>query len=154
MSGQKFYLTKEGLEKLEEEFKHLLALKQEKAHTGAPVAFHSEELDIEFVSFKEDLELLEARINELDYIIKNAELIQPPSGQEIGKVNLGAKIEVEVDSKPDEFIMVGTLEANPTEGKISNESPVGKALLGHKVGDIVLVNSPAKVAFKIKKITY
>jgi transcription elongation factor GreA len=49
---------------------------------------------------------------------------------------------------------VGTLEANPALGKISNESPVGKALLGHKIGDEVLVSSPAKIAYKIKGIKY
>ena len=59
MIEDKFYLTKQGLEKIKQEYKNLLLLKQEKIHTETPVAFHSEELDTEFVAFKEDIELLE-----------------------------------------------------------------------------------------------
>ena len=54
----------------------------------------------------------------------------------------------------DEFVIVGTLEANPALGKISNESPVGRAILGHKVGDAVVVSSPMKITYKIKNIKY
>ncbi|MDD5433292.1 MAG: GreA/GreB family elongation factor [Candidatus Pacebacteria bacterium] len=150
----KFYLTKEGLDKVQKEYKDLLSIKQEKMRTGAPVAFHSEELDTEFVAFKEDLELMEARINDLEYILQNYEIIKSPVGQEKETIQLGAKVSVDVDGQTDEFILVGTLEANPIEGKISNESPVGRALLGHKIGDIVQLNSPVIVNYKIKKISY
>jgi transcription elongation factor GreA len=150
----KFYLTKEGIEKIKQEYKDILLLKQEKIHTETPIAFHSEELDTEFVAFKEDLELIEARSADLEYILKNAVLIEKPIEKGQDEVNLGANILVEVNGKEDEFVIVGTLEASPAEGKISNESPVGKAFLGKKVGDEVLINSPATVAFKIKRISY
>jgi len=150
----KFYLTKEGLEKIKKEYKDILLLKQEKIHTDTPVAFHSEELDTEFVVFKEDLELIEAREADLEYILKNAVLIEKPTQKEQGQVGLGAKVLVDVNGETDELILVGTLEANPIEGKISNESPVGKALFGKKVGDIVQLNSPIVVNYKIKRINY
>lgn len=150
----KFYLTKQGLEKIQQEYKDLLLLKQEKIHTETPVVFHSEELDTEFVAFKEEIELLEARVADLEYILNNYELIQEPSAENRDSVQMGAKVVVEVDGEDDEFILVGTLEANPIEGKISNESPVGKALFGKKIGSIVQLNLPLKTSYKIKKISY
>lgn len=150
----KFYLTKQGLEKIKQEYKDILLLKQEKIHNETPVAFHSEELDTEFVSFKEEIELLEARTADLEYILNNIELIQEPPTDSRDSVQLGARVVVEVDGQDDEIILVGTLEANPAEGKISNESPVGKALFGKKIGSIVQLNSPLKTNYKIKKISY
>ncbi len=150
----KFYLTKQGLEKIKQEYKDLLLLKQEKIHTETPVVFHSEELDTEFVAFKEEVELLESRIADLEYILNNVEIIQEPSIESRDSVQLGAKVVVEVNGEDDEFILVGTLEANPIEGKISNESPVGKALFGKKIGSIIQLNSPVKTNYKIKKISY
>lgn len=150
----KFYLTKEGLEKTKQEYRDILLLKQEKIHNETPVAFHSEELETEFVAFKEDIELLDARAADLEYILNNVELIQEPKAEDRDSVQLGAKVVVEVDGEDDEFILVGTLEANPIEGKISNESPVGKALFGKKIGSIVQLNLPLKTSYKIKKISY
>ncbi len=69
-------------------------------------------------------------------------------------VGIGAKVKIDVAGKNDEFTIVGTLEANPQLGKISNESPVGMALLGHKVGDEVVILAPTKKVYKIKNIKY
>jgi transcription elongation factor GreA len=69
-------------------------------------------------------------------------------------VDLGARVKIGINGHEDEFMLVGTLEANPTAGKISNESPVGKALMGHRVGDKVIISSPVKVVYTIKKISY
>ncbi|MCJ7829700.1 GreA/GreB family elongation factor, partial [Patescibacteria group bacterium] len=102
----------------------------------------------------EDLSFLETRIAELEYIFKNAELIKAPPKEKQNIINLGAQVIVGVDDQTDEFEIIGTLEANPAIGKISNESPVGKILLGHKVGDEVVVSSPIKTVYKIKKIRY
>ncbi len=150
----KFYLTKEGLEKIKKEYKEILLLKQEKIHNETPVAFHSEELETEFVAFKEDIELLDAKTDELEYILNNVEIIKEPSVENRDSVKLGAKVVVEVNGKDEQFTLVGTLEANPIEGKISNESPVGRALFGKKVGSVVQINSPEKISYKIKKISY
>ncbi len=132
-----YYLTKEGLRGLKREYEELLKIRKLKSKGDVPSVFHSEELSAEFVAFREDLDLLESRIEELEHILKNIELIKPPSPKERDKVHLGATLKVELDDEIDEFTIVGTLEANPSQKKISNESPIGKSLLGHRVGDIV-----------------
>jgi len=91
---------------------------------------------------------------ELENILKNTELITAPPKEKQNIVNLGATVFVKVDGQTDEFTIVGTLEADPALGRISNESPVGRALLGHKTGDEVLVSSPIKTIYKIRKIKY
>ncbi len=150
----KYYLTKEGLKKIKKEYENLLKLKKSNLRQEAPPFLHSEELNAEFVSFKEDFEYLETRIEELEHILKNFELIKKPSKKERNKVHLGAQVEVEVNGQKEKFILVGTMEANPTAGKISNESPVGKALVGHKAGEVISISSPSKINYKIKKIKY
>jgi len=152
---KKFYLTKEGLERIKREYQYLKALKLAKTKgEESPKILHSEDLNPEYLAFQEDISFLEARIAELENIFKNIELIKLPKKENQKIVNLGATVVVEVDGQKDEFQIVGTLEANPSLGKISNESPVGKALLGHRVGDEVIVSSPIKTVYRIKKIKY
>lgn len=151
---KKFYLTKEGLEKLKKEYKYLKELRLAKIKGESPQILHSEDVNLEYFAFREDLSFLESRIFEIEHIFKNYQLIKIPPKEKRNIVNLGATVVVEVDGQEDEFQIVGTLEANPALGKISNESPVGKALLGHKVGDEVCVSSPIKTIYKIKKIKY
>ena len=154
MAEKKFYLTEEGLKKIKKEYRDLKDFKLAKTKGAIPKIWHSEDLNPEYLSFQEDLSFLEARIAELEYILKNAELIKPPSKERQNIINLGAQVIVEVDGQTDEFQIVGTLEANPAIGKISNESPVGRALLGHKVGEEVIISSPIQTTYKIKKIKY
>lgn len=149
-----FYLTKEGLEKFKKEYQNLKKLKLSKIKGEIPKIWHSEDLNPEYLSFQEDLSFLENRLAELEYILKNARLIKPPQKEKRNVISLGARVLVEVDGQTDEFNIVGTLEANPALGKISNESPVGRALLGHKVGDVVVISSPIQTVYKIKKIKY
>ena len=151
---KKFYLTKQGLEKIKKEYQDLKNLKFSKTKGEIPKIWQSEDLNPEYLSFQEDLSFLESRIAELEYILKNTELIKPPPKEKQNMVNLGATVLVEVDGQTDEFTIVGTLEANPAIGKISNESPVGRMLLGHRVGDEVVVSSPIQTVYKIKKIKY
>lgn len=151
---KKFYLTKKGLERIRKEYQDLKKLKLAKAKGEVPKIWHSEDLNPEYLSFQEDLSFLETRITELEYILKNAELIKIPPKDKQNIVGLGARVFVEVDGQTDEFTIVGTLEADPSIGKISNESPVGRALLGHKVGEAVIISSPIQTVYKIKKIKY
>ena len=153
--NKKFYLTKKGFERLKKEYETLKKLRLAKIKDGEfPKILHSEDLDPEYLSFWDDLNFLENRILELEDIFKNAELIKLPPKEKRNVVNLGATVLVEIDNQEDELTIVGTLEANPSIGRISNESPVGKALLGHKVGDEVVISSPVRAVYKIKKITY
>ena len=151
---KKFYLTKQGLEKIKKEYKDLKTLKLAKTKGESPKILHSEDFNPEYLAFQEDLNFLESRIIELENILKNVGLINNPSKEKQKIINLGATVLVEVDGQKDEFTIIGSLESNPSVGKISNESPVGKVLLGHKVGEEVVVSSPLKTIYKIKKIKY
>lgn len=152
---RKYYLTVAGLENLKKEYKILKGIRLAKTKgEEAPEILHSEDLNPEYLSFQEDLSFLETRTIELENIFKNAELIEFPSKEKRNIICLGAEVTIEVDGDKDEFKIVGTLEANPSLGRISNESPVGRALLGHRVGDEIVVSSPIKVIYKIKKIRY
>jgi len=154
IENQKFYLTKEGLKEIEKEYETLKKIRHAKTNEEAPSIWESEDLNPDYLSFREDLEMLETRLAELENILKNTVIIKKPSGEKVNFVDLGAVVDVEIDGDKDEFMIVGTLEANPILGRISNESPVGKALIGHKAGDEVVISSPVKTIYKIKKIKY
>ncbi|MDD2913150.1 MAG: GreA/GreB family elongation factor [Candidatus Pacebacteria bacterium] len=151
---KKFYLTKKGLEKAKKEHEGLLDIKRRKIKGEAPELLHSEDLNPEYLSYLEDMELLDGRIAELELILKNAQIILPPKKEDKEKIMPGAKVLLEIDGLEDEFEIVGSFEANPSLGKISNESPVGKALLGRQAGEEFVISSPIKTAYKIKKIKY
>ena len=148
-------LIEDAFKFIEKEYKELLAFEHKKSlDQEAPKILESEDLNPEFVSFQEDVGFLRSRIDELKNIIDHHQLIKNPPKDQKGIVGLGAKVQIAVDGQKDEFVIMGTLEANPALGKISNESPVGKALLGHKVGEEVVVSSPVKISYKIKSIKY
>lgn len=155
MEEKRFYLTKQKLKELEQEHESLVVFERSKTiGEEAPRVLESEDLNPEFLSFQEDMSFLRSRITELENILNNHELIKNPSGQNKNIIGLGAKVLVSIDGEKDEFLITGTLEANPSLGRISNESPVGKALMGRKVGEEVVVSSPIKTIYKIKKIKY
>jgi len=134
---EKIYLTGRGLEKFKKEYERLLETRNTKDEDP------------------ENLVLINQRVEELSTIIKTYELIQAPPKHKQHIVNLGATVVVEVGGQIDEFTILGTLEANPSLGKISNESPVGRALFGRKIGDEVIISSNIKtIIYKIKEIKY
>jgi transcription elongation factor GreA len=152
---KKFYLTKEGINKLTKEYQELRSMKTLKTADEMPKILHSEDLDPEYLALQEDLGFLDSRISELKNILGNFELIKTPPKNQRNSVALGATVTLaELDGQINEFMLVDSLEANPNEGKISSESPVGKALLGKKIGEEVIITSPIKVVYKIKKIRY
>jgi transcription elongation factor GreA len=132
----------------------LLLIKHQKTTGEAPKILHSEDVDPEYLTYQEDLIMLDSKLLELENILKNTKLIKMPPKEKQAAIDLGATVMVEVGESKNEFMIVGTLEANPAEGKISNESPVGSLLLGRKVGEEVVVSSPHKAVYKIKKIKY
>lgn len=155
MDGKTFYVTKAKLEELKKEYEELLVFeKQKTVGQEAPKLFESEDMNPEFVSFQEDIGFLRARIDELKNIIDNHEIIKGPSKDKQGIIAVGASVKIDIEGEKDEFTIVGTLEANPALGKISNESPVGRALLGKKVGDEIVIASPVKTTYKVKGIKY
>jgi len=153
--AQKFYLTKEGLARIEKEYQDLKNLRMAKVRGESPPILHSEDLNPEYLLFQEDLNFLESRLAELEFILKNVELIKIPPKEKQNIVDLGATVTLEeADGQINEFMIVGTLEANPNEGKISSQSPVGKAILGQRIGNEIMITSPIKIVYKIKKIKY
>lgn len=156
MVGKVFYVTKEKLQELKKEYEELVAFERHKTiGEEAPKILESEDVNPEFISFQEDMDALRSRISHLEDVFENHKLIKKPAKENQSFVDLGAKVKIEASGKHDEFTIVGTLEANPDLGKISNESPVGKALLGHKVGDEVIIgNELEKKKYKIRGIKY
>ena len=117
---KKFYLTKNRLEKIKEEYKKFKELLRFKTQEETPTLLHSDDLSSTYLSFQEDLNLLKKRIFELENILKNAELIKIPPKEKQDVIGLGATILVEMDNEIDEFTLVGTIEADPSNKKISN----------------------------------
>lgn len=154
-SEKKFYLTKQGLEKIKKEYEELKEIRQMKTKGEFPKILHSEEINPEYLSFQEDISFLESRIAELENILKNVKLIKPPQKERENIVNLGATVSVELNGEIDEFTIVGTFEADPSNHKISNESPIGQGLLGRRVGETVIIKTPIiNHSCKIIKIKY
>jgi len=155
MERKRFYLTKDGCKKIKEKYQKLRKIRQAKAKNGIPRFFQSEEVNPEYLTLQEDLELLEEQITEFKNILRNTRLIKAPPRRKQNIIYLGASVLVEnKKGKQDEFHIVGSLEADPSTGKISNESPVGQALLGHKKGEEISIDSAVKTIYKIKRIQY
>lgn len=155
MEGKIFYVTKEKLNELKKEYAELVDFERNKVvGVEAPKILESDDLNPEFVSYHENMDSLRARMDELQSIIERHQLIKNPPKDQREAVGIGAKVKLAAHGKEDEFMIVGTLEADPVAGKISNESPLGKALLGKKAGEEVHIDSPTSRTYKIKKIHY
>lgn len=140
---KKYLLTQEGLLKLNEELKYLINEKRkeviERIREAAAHGDLSENAD--YAQAREEQSFIEGRIQEIEDMIKNAEIIT--ASTQHSSVTIGSTVKVKVDGSEKTYTIVGSNEANPLEGKISNESIVGKALLGKKLGDKVMVTTPA-----------
>lgn len=152
--GKEIYISAKKLKEIKKEYQRLNKILSSKLKNEIPKVLYSEEINPEFLIFKENLEILLARKSELETILKNYKLIKIPSKKDQNKVRLGARVLVEVDGQKDEIEIVGPLEADPSLGKISVDSLIGKSLLGHKVGDKIVISKPTRAVYKIKKIKY
>lgn len=156
MSKKEVLLTYEGLKKLEKELEYLKGEKRKEIaeRIKQALAFGDISENSEYDEAKNEQAQNEIRIVQLENMLKNARIIDEDE-VDTKVVNLGTKVKVvELDSE-EEFVfqIVGSTEADPTQSRISNESPVGKALLGHKVGDTVDVEVPGgKIRYKIVDI--
>jgi len=151
---KKIFLTAEGLEVLQRELDNLVRITRPRVTERVQRAreFGDISENSEFDSAKEELGLVEGRISELERILKNYQLIVKRPKAE-GFVVIGSTVIVEVDGEIDEFTIVGSPEADPSKKKISNESPVGQALLGAKAGEAIEVTTPiVRARYKIKEI--
>lgn len=147
-----FRLTKEGVAELEAE-KATLVTKRADIADAIKTARELGDLaeNAEYQSARADQDRNEARISEIDHILQNVELIKAP--RSVVKVVLGSRVSLKGNGKTKEFQVVGTVEADPLNGKISDESPIGQALLGKKVDDEVEIKTPAETTkYKITSI--
>lgn len=145
MADKSIVLTYEGLQKLEAELTHLKTVRRKDVAEKIKEARAQGDLseNAEYDAAKEEQGEIESRIVEIEKILRNASVIDEDE-LEVDFVNVGCKVKV-YDKEFDEEIeysMVGSTEANPMEGKISNESPVGQALIGKKVGEAITVETP------------
>ena len=150
MAENNYILTEEGKEKLEEEL-HFLET-EKRAEIGERIRVAREFGDIsensEYDDAKNEQGMMEARIAEITRILSEATVVSAPKRS--GKVNIGSRVTVEMGGRERVFSIVGAAESNSAEGKISNESPVGAALLGHKKHDEVETTGPAGRVIKMK----
>jgi transcription elongation factor GreA len=147
------YLTPEGEKKLRAELAELTGPKREELAQRLRAAIQMGDLseNADYHKAKEDQAFLEGRIQEIEAILRMATIVEKTQSD---VVEVGVRVTIqEEDYDPETFYLVGATEADPRNGKISNESPFGKALLGHKVGDEVEAETPGgKVKLKILKI--
>jgi len=145
MDSKKIYLTREGLGDLKKEFEELSKTKRPDVLARVAQARSMGDLseNAEYVAAREELSFIDGRIDELEELIKQAVLIQESHVKGNHVVKLGSTVTVHIKGKKEVFTVVGEWEADPKEKKISHESPLGKALIGKKVGEKVEVEAPA-----------
>ena len=149
MEAKKKLLTYAGLKALEDELENLKVVKRREIAQKIKEAREQGDLseNAEYDAAKDEQRDIEARIEELEAILKNAEVVVEEDEVDFDKINIGCTVKV-FDITFDEemeFKLVGSTEANSLEGKISNESPVGQALMGKQIGDVVTVETQAGV---------
>lgn len=137
-------VTKEGLKALKEEYDHLI--NNERPRIVEVIAEARSHGDLRenaaYDAAKHDQGIIEGRIRELDRMLKRVELIED-SGDYAGKaIRIGSTVTIEIDGDEETYTIVGAVESRPSEGRISNESPFGKALIGRSVGDEVTIETP------------
>jgi transcription elongation factor GreA len=149
------YLTKEGYKKLQDDLDNLRNVRRkeiaERLREAAENSLGEFVEDPEFEAAKNEQSFVEGRIKELEMILANATLIEDHRGRKKGgDIEVGSRVTIQQGRrKPEEYLIVGAAEASPREGKISHESPLGRALLGKKEGDKVDIQAPSG-AFSVK----
>lgn len=150
MANKVFTLTKDGLEHLRAELKELKEVKRPEVIARIKSAQELGDLseNAEYQSAKEDQSFIEGRIQELEVMIKSAKVIE--RGQDTSVVDIGSKVTLSVDGDKIFYEIVGPTESDIENDKVSSESPVARALMGHKKGDSVTVMAPGgEVAYKV-----
>ena len=139
------FLTKEGFEKLQDELEYLRKTKRQEVADRLHEAMEGGELieNAEYEAAKNEQAFVEGRIQELEILLATARVIEEEKKKKGDTIQVGSTVTIQEDGLEEEtYTIVGAAEANPRNGKISNESPMGKAILNHRVGDDVQVETP------------
>lgn len=155
--NKKIYLTKEGVADLKKEHEELSKVKRPAVLERVSQARNLGDLseNAEYVAARDELSFIDGRIDELEELLNQVTLIDEHNGKSAKNqaIDLGSKVVLHRDGKKEEFTVVGEWEADPMEKKISHQSPLGKALLGKKVGEKVEVEAPAgKIIYTIASV--
>jgi len=140
------FLTRQGYQKLQEELEQLRTVKRAQVAQRLHEAVEGSgdlgvDLDAEYEAAKNEQAFVEGRIQELEILLANAHVIEETTKKDV--VQVGAHVTIkENDTEEESYTIVGPAEASPREGRISNESPLGRALMDHRTGDIVRVDAP------------
>jgi transcription elongation factor GreA len=148
------FLTKEGFQKLQDELEHLRTVKRQEVADRLHEAMEGGELieNAEYEAAKNEQAFVEGRIQELEALLASARVIEEEKNRLADIVEIGSTVTIQEQGyDPESYTIVGAAEANPREGKISNESPIGKAILNHAVGETVHVETPDGT-YKVKII--
>lgn len=139
------FLTKEGFEKLQDELDYLRTAKRQEVADRLHEAMEGGELieNAEYEAAKNEQAFVEGRIQELEILLATARVIEEDKRRKTDTIQVGSTVTIQEDGYEEEtYTIVGAAEANPREGKISNESPIGKAILSHRPGEEVQVETP------------
>lgn len=149
---KKIYLTKDGLEELKAEFEEISKKKRPEVVLRLAAAREQGDLseNAEYSAARDELSFIDGRIDELEELLRQVELIEEPKKGSKTVVSLGATVTVNMGKKQEDFTVVGEWEADPAVKKISDQSPLGKALMGKAIGEKVEVQAPAgKILYTI-----
>ena len=138
------FLTRQGFQKLQDELEYLRNVKRQEVAERLHEAMEGGELieDAEYEAAKNEQAFVEGRIQELEILLANARLIDENAKMDV--IQIGATVTIQEDSgEPEMYTIVGPAEANPREGRISHESPLGRALMDHRATEVVRVEAPA-----------
>ena len=143
MSDKKIYLTAEGYRDLKKELDELINVKRPENIQAIKEARALGDLseNADYHAAREEQAIIEGRIQELEYMVDNAVIITEGASDRV-KMGVNVTIKYEDDDETEEYKIVGSMEADPFDNKISNESPIAKAIMGKKKGDVVTVESP------------
>lgn len=146
-----FQITEEGKKELETELDELKGRRGEIADKIAEARDYGDlSENAEYDAAREEQGLVESRIAEIEDVLLNAEIIKSSRSSSVG---LGSKVELKTGKKTVTYHVVGPVEADPLEGKISNESPIGLALMGKKVGDSATISTPkGEITYEVVKV--
>lgn len=150
-----YILTREGAEKIQAELEELRGPKRTALAKRLRAAIKQGDLseNADYIAAKEEQAFLEGRIQELEAILRVSEIVDQPASKDV--VGVGSTVLIALDGRePETYHLVGVTEANPREGKISHESPIGSALMGHRAGETAEAQTPAgTIKLKIIEIS-
>lgn len=154
------FLTQEGLEKLQQELENLKTVRRKEVaeRLKQAIGFGDLSENSEYDDAKNEQAFIEGEIQRLEEMLSNVQVIEDGMKVDDGTITIGAKVTIRFvgdDDEEEEYKIVGTVEADPMNNRISNESPVGKAIIGHRAGDIVDVESPSGIVqYEILKVDH